>query len=121
MRYVSHFQPDWVQEEVHDISAKLSLQGLYALFKLSSLLVSNASAPMYLAYAAGIPMLGIFGPTKPPLGHPALMPPSLVVQKNLACRPCSLQGHRECPEKHFRCMKELSPLEVLAGVRRILG
>ena len=121
MYYVKNFQPDWVQEQLEDISGRLSLQGLYVLLGLSSLLISNASTPLYLAYAAGTPMLGIFGPVKPLADHPALRAPSLAVQKDLACRPCHYHRHSKCPEKHFRCMKELSPLEALSGVRRILG
>ena len=121
MHYIKNFQPAWVQEEVHDISGKLSLQGLYGLLSLSSLLISNDSAPVHLGCAAGIPVVAIFGPTVPALGYAPLTPRSTVVQKELACRPCGLHGHKQCPQGHFRCMKELSPLEVLAGVRKVLA
>ena len=121
MHYIENFQPDWVQEEVCDIAGVLSLQGLYALLSLSSLLISNDSSPLQLGSAAGIPVVAIFGPTTPALGYAPLTPRSTVVQKNLACRPCGPPRHGQCPQKHFRCMKDLSPLEVLAGVRKVLA
>ena len=28
---------------------------------------------------------------------------------NLYCRPCAIHGGNSCPEKHFRCMREITP------------
>ncbi|MBO45365.1 MAG: hypothetical protein CMJ96_00545 [Planctomycetes bacterium] len=33
---------------------------------------------------------------------------------NLSCRPCRIHGHKVCPERNFRCGKELAPKVVLA-------
>lgn len=123
MYYIKHFQLDWVHEDVHDISGRLSLQGLYALLSLSSLLISNDSAPAHLGCAAGIPVVAIFGSTAPTSAYAPLPLRFAAAQKKLSCRPCAppRDGYRRCPQKHFRCMKELSPLDVLKEVRKVLA
>ena len=119
MYFVKNFQPPWFQKQIHDVSGQLNLPEVYALLTQSALLVSNDSAPVHLACAAGIPVVAIFGPTVPALGYAPLTKNSRVAeQKELSCRPCGLHGHKRCPQQHFRCMKDLTPLMVLERIKQ---
>lgn len=35
-----------------------------------------------------------------------------ILEEDLPCRPCSLHGLSHCPQKHFQCMKSLTPERV---------
>ncbi len=120
LRFVQMFQKPEIEERIYNICGQLSLPELYALMCLSALLVSNDSAPVHLASAAKLPVAAIFGPTTPALGYAPLGDLALVVEKELGCRPCGLHGHKQCPQKHFRCMKELSPHKVFESSQKLL-
>ncbi|MCB1138332.1 MAG: lipopolysaccharide heptosyltransferase II [Leptospiraceae bacterium] len=98
---------------LHNACGKTSLPGLFSLMKRSLFLVSNDSAPVHFGCAAGIPVVAIFGPTVPSLGYAPIAPRTAVAElPDLYCRPCGTHGSRQCPEGHFRCMRELSPAMV---------
>ena len=117
--FIKNFHPNWMREMVHNLSGKINLPELYALLQQSSLLVSNDSAPVHMACAAGLAVVAIFGPTVPELGYAPLSSNSRIAQKELECRPCGLHGHKKCPQQHFRCMKEISPIQILQRVKEI--
>jgi heptosyltransferase-2 len=84
-------------------------------------LVTNDSAPMHLASAAGTPTVAIFGPTVPDFGYGPLAPlASAVGHDTLPCRPCDRHGPRRCPLGHHRCMRDLLPSDVAARARTLL-
>jgi heptosyltransferase-2 len=62
----------------------------------------------------GVPTLAIFGPTTRELGFFPYGTGHRVMQKDLACRPCSLHGTKTCPAGHFLCMRLITAEEVLA-------
>lgn len=97
--------------EVVDLRGKISLLDLAELCKLSSIVVSNDSAPIHIASAfPNTRVLGIFGPTVKEFGFFPWSKNSKVFEVNdLYCRPCGIHGGKICPEKHFRCMKEILP------------
>lgn len=97
--------------EVVDLRGKISLLDLAELCKLSSIVVSNDSAPIHIASAfLNTRVLGIFGPTVKEFGFFPWSKNSKVFEVNdLYCRPCGIHGGKICPEKHFRCMKEILP------------
>ncbi len=81
--------------------------------------VSNDSGLLHVAAALGTPSIGIFGPTSPWHWAP-LNPLAAIVEtkSELACRPC----HKPvCRLGHHRCMREISPDEVLAATRSALA
>ena len=92
-----------------------------AIFALAaaSVAVSDDSGLLHVAAALGTPSIGIFGPTSPWHWAP-LNPLAAVLQAKteLACRPC----HKPvCRVSHHRCMRDLTPEEVLAATRRALA
>ena len=89
-------------------AGELSLRGSAALIARARLLVTNDSAPLHLATAAGTPVVAVFGPTLPSFGFgPRGAHDRIVEHDQLACRPCSAHGPQVCPLGHHRCMKEL--------------
>lgn len=96
------------------------LEDLKALMGRFSVFVTNDSGPMHLAAASGVPVVAIFGATTRELGFFPYGPGHRVVEAELACRPCGLHGARECPEKHFLCMKLLTVDQVHAACREVL-
>ena len=103
-------------------AGELGLRASAALLGRASVLITNDSAPLHLAAAAGTPVVAIFGPTVPEFGFGPRGPRDAVVQlSGLACRPCSSHGPRVCPLGHHRCMIELSVERVAAAVSGITG
>ena len=101
---------------VLDLSGKTSLPVLAALISRFQCYLTNDSGPMHLAWAQHVPVTAIFGPTVKKLGF---FPRgnSRVMEADLPCRPCGLHGHKVCPQKHFRCMKDIDPEQVWHDVR----
>jgi len=81
--------------------------------------VSNDSGLLHVAAALGTPSIGIFGPTSP--WHWAPLNPlaaTIEAATELPCRPC----HKPvCRLVHHRCMRDISPEQVLAATRNALA
>src|SRR4029077_20258464 len=85
-----------------------------------ALLVANDSAPMHIACARGVPVVAVFCATTPALGYGPWGPRSVVVEADLACRPCGRHGGRSCPRGTEDCMRLVAPDTVLAAARAAL-
>ncbi len=104
-----------------DLTGALSLLASAAVIKRCQLLVANDSGLMHVAEAIGTPLIAIFGSTTRELGFfPQLAASRVVENRNLACRPCSHLGYRQCPRGHFRCMREIRPDEVGTIAQKML-
>lgn len=92
---------------------KLSILESAELISRSELLLTNDSAPLHLGNAVDTKVFAIFGSTIPAFGfYPYGKNDEVIEIKNLYCRPCGIHGHRECPEKHFRCMMDIKEVEI---------
>jgi len=100
-----------LDSKVLDLRGEISLLELAELTKRAILVVSNDSAPIHIASAfPNTRIIGIFGPTVKEFGFFPWSKNSKVFEINgLYCRPCAIHGGNSCPEKHFRCMKEITP------------
>jgi heptosyltransferase II len=90
-----------------------------ALFSQCGAAVSSDSGLMHLAAARGCRVIALFGSTSPVLGFAPAGPGHTVLCRNEPCQPCTLHGRAECPKKHFRCMRLLTPEPVLAALASI--
>ncbi|MEW6097384.1 MAG: lipopolysaccharide heptosyltransferase II [bacterium] len=103
-------------------AGKTNLKELSALISKCKLFITNDTAPMHLAMAFKVPTVAIFGPTTLDIGFGPYGENFVVVErKGLKCRPCSLHGPRKCPEKHFACMKEILPQEVILACQKLVS
>lgn len=91
-----------------------------ALVSRCKVILSNDTAPMHMAVARRTPVVAIFGSTTPEFGFAPAGKNDIIVQKEVYCRPCGIHGRRKCPEKHFRCMKEVAVEEVFESIARRL-
>ena len=104
-----------------DSTGKLSLLETAYIISKGRMIVSNDSGMMHMATAVKTPVLAIFGSTVKELGFFPYRAQSLVFENSdLSCRPCSHIGRDTCPKGHFKCMDEISPEQVYAGLSKII-
>jgi len=90
------------------------------VIRRAALLVSNDSAPLHAASAMGTPTVAIFGPTVTEFGFGPLSEVATVVQRDLACRPCSIHGGRTCPIGTHACMTGITVEQVFNEIVRMV-
>jgi heptosyltransferase-2 len=91
-----------------------SMRDLAALFASCSLFIGNDSGAMHVAAAAGLPVIGIFGPTDPE-GTAPVTEQFTLVREAVSCSPCFL---RRCPVDH-RCMTRITVDSVFSAAMRV--
>lgn len=104
-----------------DLAGALTLRQSVEAMRRCALLVTNDSAPTHLGVAAGIPVLTLFGSTIPDYGFAPFGPKGKTLGIEIYCRPCTDHGRQDCPQRHFRCMREITPDRVFAEVRQIVN
>jgi heptosyltransferase-2 len=113
-----------IAHAIHDHCAntagQLSLRQSAALLDRCEILVSNDSAPAHLGVATRCKVMTIFGPTVPAFGFAPFGEGHAVIEKNLACRPCSSHGGHRCPIGTHACMLEISIDDVFDEVLALL-
>ncbi|MCH7760178.1 lipopolysaccharide heptosyltransferase II [candidate division TA06 bacterium] len=117
-----------MEEEVNNFVGKTSLRELAALLDQCHLVVTNDSGPLHMATALGRPVVALFGPTVEEFGFTPydnqsseFEVRSIVLSKDLSCRPCSLHGSHHCPLGHHNCMNFITSDEVFGAVKKILS
>lgn len=93
---------------------KTSVNELAVLIKKCNVFISADSSPLHIASAVGTPFIALFGPTDA-RRH---LPPGknyILIQKDLDCQPCY---KNKCRTR--RCMKQITPEEVLAAIDKLL-
>lgn len=103
-----------------DLSALFTLAELPAALECCDLMISNDSAPMHMAVARGVPVVALFCATTPALGFYPFSGSSVVLQKDLHCRPCGSHGGRRCPLGTYACIEGLGVEAVMTVVERVL-
>jgi len=109
-----------------DTSSYLPLNEFMTLVSKSAFVIANDSSPIHIASGFNIPVVAIFGPTTWKFGFFPTSEKSVTLTykdqygNNLSCHPCSPHGSKECPKKHFRCMRELSPDLLVESVEKIV-
>lgn len=105
-----------------DLRNHFDLYHLPGILKLAAAVISSDSGPMHLARAVNSPLAAIFLQTCPSLGFsPVPAANTLVISRELPCKPCSLHGQNEnCPEGHFAC-RDLEPASTAAQVFNFLA
>jgi heptosyltransferase-2 len=90
--------------------------------KKCNVIICNDSGLMHTAAAVGVPVVAIFGSSVQEFGFAPYGVPNLILEnKSLSCRPCSHIGRSNCPKKHFKCMKEITPGTVIASAFKLMS
>jgi heptosyltransferase-2 len=101
-------------------AGKISFLQSAALMSKCDVILSNDSAPVHMAVAMGTPVVEIYGSTVPQFGFFPCGDRNVILEKPLYCRPCGIHGKNKCPEKHFRCMTEITTQEVFEAIMKIV-
>lgn len=104
-----------------NFAGKFSLLETAAVIKHSTLVVTNDTGLMHIAQTQKKPVVAVFGCTSRELGYFPFPENSFVVEKNLKCRPCTHNGKNKCPEKHFRCMLDITSEEVIETAEQLFN
>ena len=111
------------KENIIDMRGKTSLLELADILSRADVVVTNDSSPIHIASAFKKPKIfALFGPTIEKFGFFPWSLNSKVFQVDgLKCRPCGIHGGKFCPEKHFKCMRDILPEEVFNEIKKYLG
>ncbi|MBZ4683371.1 MAG: glycosyl transferase family 9 [Fusobacteriales bacterium] len=106
-----------------NLIGKTSLLDLAEIMKRADIVLTNDSSPIHIASAFNKPYIfAIFGATVKELGfYPWSKNSEIIENKGLYCRPCGLHGGNNCPEGHFKCMKDIKPEYVYEKIVKKLG
>jgi heptosyltransferase-2 len=102
-----------------DLGGATDLPLLAAVLTRAAVAVTNDSAPMHVATAADVPQVAIFCATVPAQGYGPLGRRAVIVERDLACRPCGRHGGERCPRGTDDCMELVTVDEVRAAVRQV--
>jgi len=105
----------------HDFSVKLSILESAVLAKYAKVVVANDTGMLHIAEALNVPVVGIYGPTARQFGYFPILEKSQVVEIELPCRPCTKMGANSCPQKHWKCMKNISTEMVYSKVKNLIN
>ncbi|GJL56318.1 MAG: lipopolysaccharide heptosyltransferase I [Nitrospirales bacterium] len=109
------------KEQCIDMVGTLRLRQIGSLMREVDVLIANDSAPVHLAVAVGVPVVGLYGPTHAGATGPYRISVhrSLHTQTALACRPCGQTTCHHAKEKE--CLTMISVAEVMSAVESILA
>lgn len=94
-----------------NISGQLSIAQLAAVTSLTKCFVGVDSAPMHLAAAIDVPVVGLFGPTDFYMWGPAGTR-SLIARSGYSCQPCTMKG---CANSgNAECLDAIKASDVVA-------
>jgi heptosyltransferase-2 len=99
---------------IADLTGRLTLMETAAAMERCRVVIANDSGLMHMATAVRRPVVALFGSTVREFGFFPYNSPAVVLETNgLRCRPCSHIGLPRCPKRHFACMREILPEQVV--------
>jgi ADP-heptose:LPS heptosyltransferase len=105
-----------LDSQIINLASRTNLLELACLVSKAKMVISNDSAVLHIASAVGTPTLAIFGPTSE-LKYGPLAESSVVVRRHYPCSPCE---KAQCVYEDLRCLKSITPEEVLEFASKIM-
>ncbi len=106
---------------------KLNLNQSASVVKQAATVITHDTGMMHIAAAFQKKIISVWGNTIPAFGmspYFSLANPEgenrCVEVKNLACRPCSKIGYKQCPKGHFNCMNNIDENEIISAVKKFM-
>ena len=101
---------------VFNLCGETRLEETVDILSLARAAVTNDSGLMHVAAAAGTHVIAIYGSSSAAF-TPPLTANKTIVSLGLDCSPCF---ERECPLGHLRCLREITPADMLIHVQSVL-
>jgi len=113
--------------KIYNACGKFTLNESAHLVERARVIVSNDTGLMHVAAAFKKNIISLWGNTSPLLGMfpyygynnlgDRAAPQSVIMERRkLYCHPCSKLGYDRCPQRHFRCMRELDMQAAAAAI-----
>lgn len=112
---------DELGSTVANAAGEFSLQETGACLARATVAVSGDTGVMHMATGVGTRVVALFGPTVEPFGFYPYTKRAVVLEQDLACRPCSAMGTERCPLGHHRCLRDVLPDQVAAAVQQLVA
>ena len=94
--------------QAYNLAGELSFLESACLMKDAKRNFVNDSGPLHICSAMNAPVTTFFCSTVTDFGFGPLSDDSKVVEvENLACRPCGIHGHKQCPKGNFKCGNDI--------------
>ena len=116
--------------KVYNACGKFSLNESADLIRQSKLVITHDTGLMHIAAALKKPLIAIWGSTTPSFGMVPYYGKNFLAKRpnpsdnvqlhKLWCRPCTEIGRHKCPQGHFKCMKNISIIEIVQNVNKRL-
>lgn len=103
------------KKNVLDSSGKLSIRELLILIANASLMITNDTGPMHIAFALKVKTVALFGPCSPQ--QYGGIENTITIYKNAYCSPCVHEFITPPCKGDNQCMKKIKVEEVLNSVR----
>ncbi|MFN7825368.1 MAG: glycosyltransferase family 9 protein [Pseudobdellovibrionaceae bacterium] len=104
-------------DRVRVLAGQLTYLESAAAVVRSRALVTNDTGLMHIAEQTGKPCIALMGPA--PFGFPS-RPTTLVLERNLSCRPCSKHGQGPCRNPIYQeCLRSIEALEVKQALQKV--
>ncbi len=110
---------DFPTQRVLQLQGKLNLPDAIAAVSTCEYVIANDTGLMHVADALGVPSVLIFGPTSAALGCLPYTPQSVLVEKQLWCRPCSKNGQAPCIRGKRVCLEDITPEDVFKASQHL--
>ena len=83
--------------------------------------VGSDTGMVHASEALGVPVAMVMGPTNAQTGGGTSLDRSVVIEKDIWCRPCSQNGKRPCYRSQQYCMTEISTSDVHRAIQGVLS
>lgn len=89
-----------------------------SLLRRMAVFVATDTGPLHMAAALGVPVVGLYGPTRVVETGPFSASPAAVVRKTLACQPCYGSDRQRVCSRNL-CMETIEVSEVVEALHRM--
>ncbi len=111
----SRIEKELSRGQTIDLAGGTTIRQMGAILRRCRLFVGNDSGPMHVAVAAGVPVVGLFGPGEYERFRP-WGPDHDVIRLAFPCSPCS----QNCLFEEARCIRGISVSQVKAAIAKKL-
>ncbi len=106
---------------VYSTANRFEIDEEVMLMKCLDIMLTMDSANLHLASLVAIPVVSIWGSTHPYAGFYGLnQSEDLIIQRELACRPCSIYGNKPCRFGTNECLTAIDAKHIIAKMEAVL-